>query len=71
MRQYYQHLPGHSVIHHGVKDFHQYIRKVMDRVTRFLRRKEIDISVDNTGFSTSNLLSSHPRIEKIPRSPEG
>ena len=55
LKQYYQHLPGHSVIHRGMQKLSmKYIRKVMNRVTRFLRRKRMDIAVDSTGFSTNN-----------------
>jgi len=55
LRQHYQHLPGHSVIHRGMQKLStKYIRKVMSRVTRFLRRKKMDVSVDSTGFSTNN-----------------
>ena len=55
LRQYYDILPGHSVIHRGMKKLSiKYIRKVMNRVTRFLRRKGMNIAVDSTGFRTSN-----------------
>ena len=55
LKKYYQDLPGHSVIHRGMQRLSmRYIRKVMNRVTRFLRRKKMDIAVDSTGFSTSN-----------------
>jgi transposase len=48
-------LPGHSVIHRGMKKLSiPYIRKVMNRVTRFLRRKGMNIAVDSTGFRTRN-----------------
>ena len=48
-------LPGHSVIQRGMKKLSiTYIRKVMNRVTRFLRRKKMNIAVDSTGFSTHN-----------------
>jgi len=48
-------LPGHSVIHRGMKKLSiKYIRKVMNRVTRFLRRHGMNIAVDSTGFRTSN-----------------
>ena len=48
-------LPGHSVIHRGMKKLSiQYIRKVMNRVTRFLRRHGMNIAVDSTGFRTGN-----------------
>jgi transposase len=32
----------------------KYIRKVMNRVTCFLRRKGMNIAVDSTGFRTGN-----------------
>lgn len=55
LRDYFSALPGHSVIHRGAQKISmKYIRKVMNRVTRFLRRKGMDIAVDSTGFSTSN-----------------
>jgi transposase len=48
-------LPGHSVIHRGMTKLSiTYIRKVMNRVTRFLRRKGMNIAVDSTGFRTGN-----------------
>jgi transposase len=48
-------MPGHSVIQRGMKQLSiTYIRKVMNRVTRFLRRKKMNIAVDTTGFSTQN-----------------
>jgi len=48
-------LPGHSVIHRGMKKLSiQYIRKVMNRVTQFLRRHGMNIAVDSTGFRTGN-----------------
>jgi len=48
-------LPGHSVIHRGMQKIStRYIRKVMNRVTRFLRRKGMNIAVDSSGFSTHN-----------------
>ena len=48
-------LPGHSVIHRGMTKLSiKYIRKVMNRVTRFLRRKGMNIAVDSTGFRTGN-----------------
>lgn len=54
-KQYYDDLPGHSVIHRGMKKLSiKYIRKVMNRVTRFLRRKGMNIAVDSTGFRTGN-----------------
>jgi len=55
LKQKYDKLPGHSVIHRGMKKLSiKYIRKVMNRVTRFLRRKGMNIAVDSTGFRTSN-----------------
>ncbi|MGC9385192.1 MAG: transposase [Kosmotogaceae bacterium] len=55
LKQDYDELPGHSVIHRGMKKLSiKYIRKVMNRVTRFLRRKGMNIAVDSTGFRTSN-----------------
>jgi len=48
-------LPGHTVIHRGMRKLSiTYIRKVMNRVTRFLRRKGMNIAVDSTGFRTGN-----------------
>jgi transposase len=48
-------IPGHSVIHRGMKNLSiRYIRKVMNRVTRFLRRHGMNIAVDSTGFRTGN-----------------
>jgi hypothetical protein len=48
-------LPGHSVIHRGMTKLSiKYIRQVMNRVTRFLRRHGMNIAVDSTGFSTTN-----------------
>jgi transposase len=48
-------LPGHSVIHRGMTMLSiKYIRKVMNRVTRFLRRHSMNIAVDSTGFRTGN-----------------
>jgi len=54
-KQYFDDLPGHSVIHRGMTNLSiKYIRKVMNRVTRFLRRKGMNIGVDSTGFRTGN-----------------
>ena len=54
-KQHFDDLPGHSVIHRGMKKLSiKYIRKVMNRVTRFLRRKKMNIAVDSTGFRTGN-----------------
>ena len=48
-------IPGHSVIHRGMTKLSiKYIRKVMNRVTRFLRREGMNIAVDSTGFRTGN-----------------
>ena len=45
--------PGHSVIHRGMTRLSiTYIRKVMNLVIRFLRRRKMTIAVDSTGFST-------------------
>lgn len=53
LKQNYSILPGHSVIQRGMKKLTiTYIRKVMNRVTRFLRRKKMNIAVDSSGFST-------------------
>lgn len=46
-------LPGHSVIQRGMTRLPmKYIRKAMNLVTRFLRRRKMTIAVDSTGFST-------------------
>jgi transposase len=51
----FEKLPGHSVIHRGMTKLSiKYIRKVMNRVTRFLRRYSMNIAVDSTGFRTGN-----------------
>ena len=51
----YDDLPGHSVIHRGMTKLSiKYIRKVMNRVTRFLRRHGMNIAVDSSGFRTGN-----------------
>ena len=48
-------IPGHSVIHRGMTKLSiKYIRKVMNRVTRFLRRHGMNIAVDSSGFRTGN-----------------
>ena len=55
LKQHFTNLPKHSVIQRGMKRLSiTYIRKVMNRVTRFLRRKKMNIAVDSTGFSTHN-----------------
>ncbi len=54
-KQHYSDIPGHSVIHRGMKRLSiKYIRKIMNRVTRFLRRHGMNIAVDSTGFRTGN-----------------
>jgi len=54
-KQHVDDVPGHSVIHRGMKKLSiKYIRKVMNLVTRFLRRKGMNIAVDSTGFRTGN-----------------
>ena len=54
-KQHFDDLPGHSVIHRGMKKLSiKYIRKVMNRVTCFLRRNGMNIAVDSTGFRTNN-----------------
>ena len=54
-KQHFDDLPGHSVIHRGMKRLSiKYIRKVMNLVTRFLRRKGMNIAVDSSGFRTGN-----------------
>lgn len=69
MKQCYDDLPGHSIIHRGMQKLSvRYIRKVMNRVTRFLRRKGMDIAVDSTGFSTKNSSTWYDiRIRRINR----
>jgi transposase len=59
-------MPGHSVIQRGMKRLSiTYIRKVTNRVTRFLRRKKMNIAVDTTGFSTHNSSTWYDiRIER-------
>lgn len=48
-------LPGHSVIHRGMKKLRiPYIRNVMNQATRVLRRQGMNIAVDSTGFQTRN-----------------
>ena len=54
-KQHFDDLPGHSVIHRGMKRLSiKYIRRVMNLVTRFLRRKGMNIAVDSSGFRTGN-----------------
>ena len=54
-KQHFDDLPGHSIIHRGMTKLSiKYIRKVMNRVTRFLRRHGMNIAVDSTGFRTGN-----------------
>jgi transposase len=46
-------LPGHSVIHRGMTRLSiKYIRKVMNLLIRFLRRRKMTIAIDSTEFST-------------------
>ena len=46
-------IPGHSVIHRGMKKIStNFIRKVTNRVIRFLKRKNMNVAVDSSGFST-------------------
>jgi len=53
-KQHFDDIPGHSVIHRGMKKISiKYIRKVMNRVIRFLRRHSMNIGVDSTGFRTN------------------
>jgi transposase len=52
-KHHFDDLPGHSVLHRGMTKLSiTYIRKVMNRVIRFLRRKGMNIAVDSTGFRT-------------------
>jgi hypothetical protein len=62
----YESLPKHSVIHRRMKQIPmRYIRKVMNRVILFLRRKNMNIAVDSTGFSTQNSSTWYEiRIER-------
>jgi len=54
-KKWFGEIPGHSVIHRGMTKISiKYLRKVMNGVTRFLRRKGMNIAVDSTGFRTSN-----------------
>jgi hypothetical protein len=66
LKQHCTSLPGHSVIQRGMKRLSiTYIRKVMNRVIRFLRRKKMNIAVDSTGFSTHNSSTWYDiRIER-------
>jgi transposase len=51
----FENIPGHSVIHRGMTKLSiKYIRKVINRVTRFLRRHGMNIAVDSTGFRNGN-----------------
>jgi transposase len=53
-KQHFDDIPGHSVIHRGMKKLSiKYIRKVMNRVIRFLQRHSMNIVVDSTGFRTN------------------
>jgi len=54
-KQHFKDLPGHSVIHRGMKKLSiKYIRKVMNLIIRFLRRKGMSIAIDSSGFRTGN-----------------
>jgi transposase len=53
-KQHFDDIPGHSVIHRGMKKLSiKYIRKVMNKVIRFLQRHSMNIGVDSTGFRTN------------------
>jgi len=53
-KQHFDDIPGHSVIHRGMKKLSiKYIRKVTNRVIRFLQRHSMNIVVDSTGFRTN------------------
>ncbi len=55
LTRHYRVLPGHSVIHRGMTRLSlPYIRRVMTRVIRSLRRRGMAIAVDSTGFRTRN-----------------
>jgi len=46
-------IPGHSVIHRGMTRLSiKYIRRAINLVIRFLRKRKMTIAVDSTGFST-------------------
>jgi transposase len=46
-------IPGHSVIHRGMTRLSiNYIRRTINLVIRFLRKRKMTIAVDSTGFST-------------------
>jgi len=54
-KKYFDEVPGHTVIHRGMTKLSiRYIRKVMNRVIRSLRRKGMNIAVDSTGFRVRN-----------------
>jgi len=54
-KNFFDDIPGHSVIHRGMTKLSiKYLRKVMNRVTRFFRRHGMNIAVDSTGFRTGN-----------------
>ena len=54
-QRYFKDIPGHSVIHRGMDKLSTtYIRKVTNRVIRFLKRKNMNVAVDSSGFSTHN-----------------
>ncbi len=59
-------LRGHSVIKRGMKQLAiTYIRKMMNQVTRFLRRKKMIIAVDCTGIITISISTWYEfRIER-------
>jgi len=45
-------VPGHSIIHRGMTHLSmKYIRKAMNLVIRFLRRKKMTIATDSSGWS--------------------
>jgi transposase len=53
-KKHFNDIPGHSVIHRGMKKLSiKYIRKVMNRVIRFLQRHNMNIGIDSTGFRTN------------------
>lgn len=48
-------LPGHSVIHRGMKKLTmKYLRQLNKRLTIEFRRKGIEVAVDSTGFRSRN-----------------
>jgi transposase len=51
----FDNLPGHTVIHRGMSKLSiPYIRNVMNQAISFLRRQDMNIAVDSTGFRTGN-----------------